>query len=257
MAEEIFDYILKNFEAIYKIRHREFNINYGIDEKSKIQIKKGNVNYFTRNEPYDIYGVIWKEWKGDKIPFLFDTESSEIIITQSENQIIIHYDIIASAFYLLSNWQEYISHEKDAYGRFKMTESIQSKLNFICKPVVNYYFDILKDALERAYNIELNQRLWEGKKIAVCLTHDIDLCESAWIQGSFRELLKGNIFTPLKLAMRKLFKRINGSNFRQIMTEKILMSIPRFFSCPSKAGKTEYLMQIIIFQNQNLKRHSA
>lgn len=238
MTEEIFNYILKNFEAIYRIEHGEFNINYGIDKKSKIQIKKGNVNYFNRREPLNLSDVIWKEWRGEKIPFLFDSNSVPIIVTHSENQVIINYDIIASSFYFLSNWQEYVSRDKDNYGRFRMTESIQYKLNFICKPVVNYYFDILKNVIEKAYNIKLYQSLWQGKKMAVCLTHDIDLCESAWIQGSFRELLKGNIFAPLKLAVGKLFANDGWFNFSEIVEiEKKFNSNSTFFFLPFKGRK--------------------
>lgn len=235
MEEEILKYILKNFEAIYGIKPGAFNIKYGIDKKSKIQIRKGSVNYFTTNEPFDLSGVLWKEWNGEKIPFLFDNDPAPAIYIQSANQVIINYDIIASAFYLLSNWQEYVSKNKDNYGRFRMTESIQHKLNFICKPVVNYYFDILKTAIEKSYNIKLDHGLWHGRKMAVCLTHDIDLCESAWIQGSFRELLKGNVFSPLKLVSGKLFGHDAWFNFKEILeTEKKYHSNSTFFFLPYK-----------------------
>jgi hypothetical protein len=236
--EKIFNYILKNFEAIYKIEIGEFNIKYGIDKESKIQIKTGNVNYFRSREPLDLSRVIWKDWNGEAIPFLFDSDSTASIITQSENQVVINYDIIASAFYFLSNWQEYVSRDKDIYGRFRMTESIQYKLNFICKPVVNYYFTILKYAIETAYNIRLKQSLWQGKKMAVCLTHDIDLCESAWIQGSFREVLKGNIIAPLKLSASKIFANDRWFNFSEIVeTEKRFSSNSTFFFLPYKGRK--------------------
>jgi hypothetical protein len=237
MTEEMFNYFLKNFEAIYNIEHGRFNISYGIDKNSVIQIKKGNVNWFNRQEPPDPAGVIWKEWNGEKIPFLFDSDSVPAIVTHSDKQVVINYDIIASGFCLLSNWQEYVSHDKDIYGRFRMTESIQYKLDFICKPVVNYYFDILKSAIETAYN-RIVQNLWQGKKMAVCLTHDIDLCESAWLQGSFRELLKGNIFTPLRLIASRLFGDDRWFNFREITeTEKKSGANSTFFFLPYKGKK--------------------
>jgi hypothetical protein len=238
MTEKIFSYIMKNFDLSCKIESNEFNINYGIDNKSKIQIKKGNVNYFNSKDTLDLSEVIWKEWEGEKIPFLFDSDMSAHIITNSEEQVIINYDIIASGFYFLSNWQEYVSRDKDIYGRFRMTESIQYKLNFICNPVVNYYFDILKNAIEKAYDIKLAKRLWGKGKMAVCLTHDIDLCESAWIQGSFRELLKGNIFAPLKLSLAKLFKNDAWFNFNEIVEiEKKFNANSSFFFLPFKGKK--------------------
>jgi hypothetical protein len=238
MTEKIFNYIMKNFEAAYRIESYEFNINYGIDYKSKVQIKKGNVNYFNTKETLDLSEVIWKEWKGAKIPFLFDSDSGANIITNSGDQVIINYDIFASGFYFFSNWQEYVCLDKDVYGRFRMTDSIQYKLNFICKPVVNYYFDIFKNAIEMAYNVRLKQKLWGGKKMSVCLTHDIDLCESAWIQGSFRELLKGNIFTPLKLSIAKLFGNDAWFNFSTIVEiEKKFNANSSFFFLPYKGKK--------------------
>jgi hypothetical protein len=238
MAEKIFNYILKNFEVVYGIEPGIFNINYGIDEKSKIQIKKGDVSFFMKKEPFDLAGVIWKEWNGEKLPFLFDSDSSAAILTQSEDMIIINYDIISSGFYLLSNWQEYLSCNKDSYGRFRVTESIQYKLDFICKPVVNYYFDILKNAIEKAYNIKINQKLWQGKTMAVCLTHDIDLCESAWIQGSFREFLHGNLFAPFKLVADKIFSNDSWFNFNEIVEiEKGFNSNSTFFFLPFKGKK--------------------
>jgi hypothetical protein len=238
MTETIFNYIMKNFEALYKIEHGKFNINYGIDGISKIQIKQGNINYFSVKETLDPGCAIWKDWNGEGIPFFFDSESSSSVITESGSHLIINYDIIASSFYFLSNWQEYVCSEADIYGRFIMTESIQYKLNFITKPVVNYYFDILKTAIERAYHIELIQTLWQGKKIAVCLTHDIDLCQSAWLQGSFRELLKGNIFTPFKLVASRLFSDDLWFNFQEIIEiEKRFDANSTFFFLPFKGRK--------------------
>lgn len=234
----MFKYFLKNFEAIYNIEHGRFDISYGIDKNSRIQVKKGNVKWFNSRDQVDLSGVIWKEWNGENIPFLFDSESLSPIISQSDYGVVINYDIISSGFYLLSNWQEYVSSDKDTYGRFRMTESIQFKLDIICKPVVNYYFDILKAAIEVAYDIKIVQNLWQGKKMAVCLTHDIDLCESAWLQGSFRELLKGNIFAPLKLVASRLFEDDRWFNFQDIIeTEKRSGANSTFFFLPYKGKK--------------------
>jgi hypothetical protein len=238
MPGKIFNYILKNFETAFNIDSNEFDIHYGIDKKSKIQIKIGNVAYFNRLEILDLSDVKWHEWKGEKIPFLFDAESFASIITNSESQVTINYDIIASSFYFLSNWQEHASKDKDIYGRFRMTESIQYKLDFISKPIVNYYFDILKCAIENAYDIKLKERLWEGKKMAICLTHDIDLCESAWIQGSYRELLKGNIYALLKLSWAKLFANDAWFNFSEIVEiEKRFNANSTFFFLAYKGSK--------------------
>ncbi len=217
IAVTIFNYVLKNFKAVYKIKSSEFDINYGINNSSRIQIRKGEISYFKGNKPLDLNTITRKEWNKTDIPFLFHSESAENILSVAEGRVVINYDIIASSFYYLSNWQEYVSQEKDKYGRFPFSQSIQYKLKTADIPVVNYYFDILKSAIEIGYNIKLNQNLWKGRNLAVCVTHDVDLCESAWIQGSYREIRRGNFLSPFKLLARKIFNDDEWFNFREII----------------------------------------
>jgi hypothetical protein len=202
---DIFDYVLKNFNTNFAITPGEFEISYGIDNKSRIQIWRNDNGYFDKNEPLNLNDPVWKEWNSISLPFLFDSSDTQSIISFNNNMVIINYDIIASSFFLLSNWQEYVCHKKDNHGRFLYSESIQQKLNITGKPVVNYYFDILKHAIQTGYNVELKNSLWGSKKFSVCVTHDIDLCESAWLQGSYREIRKGKIFSPFKLIAQKIF----------------------------------------------------
>ena len=201
---DILSYVLKNFFAVYKIKPMNIDIGYGTDEVGKIWIKRNDNHYFEYHEVLNLRNIIWKEWKKVKIPFLFDNKNTGDIISMNKGNIIINYDIVASSFYLLTNWQEYISQSKDDYGRFSYSDSLQYQLQISEIPVVNYYFDILRDAIETGYNINLIQDLWEKKSFSVCLTHDIDLCESAWIQGSYREFIKGRIFSPIKLITKKI-----------------------------------------------------
>jgi hypothetical protein len=215
--EDIFNYFIKNFNEIYRINPGEFKISYGIDNESIVQIARNDNDYFNRTEPLNISDIAWKEWRDTSIPFLFDYIDKENIITKSIDKVIINYDIIAAGFYLLSNWQEYVCGSKDMYGRFLFTESVQHQLKITEIPVVNYYFDILKNAIEIGYKIKLNNKLWDGKNLSVCITHDIDLCESAWLQGSYRELRKGHIFSPVKLIARKIFGTDEWFNFRKII----------------------------------------
>ena len=162
--------------------------------------------------------VILKEWKGFKIPFLFDQTTTETeILTSQNDQIFINYDIIASSFFFLSNWQEYVSEKKDKYNRFTYEHSIQNKLNIVDKPIVNYYFDILKTAIELGYQLELKNKLWGKHTFATCITHDIDNCKSAWIQGSYREIRNGNLLAPISLISKRIFSKDEWFNFDKII----------------------------------------
>jgi len=142
-----FQYIYSLFKKIYSVNNPSIEISYGLDNHSRIQIRKGNTEIFEKKEALkDGSSIILITWKNTEIPFFFDQSFPEII-TREKNFFIINYDIIASSFLLLSGWNEYFSEKKDHYGRFPYSESIQAKLGITQKPVVNYYFDILKTVI--------------------------------------------------------------------------------------------------------------
>ncbi|GAA4238514.1 hypothetical protein GCM10022291_29270 [Postechiella marina] len=58
------------------------------------------------------------------------------------------FDIFASAFYLLSRYEEYLPHVKDDYGRFLATESLGYKHGFLHQPVVDIWAYKFKEALQ-------------------------------------------------------------------------------------------------------------
>jgi hypothetical protein len=64
---------------------------------------------------------------------------------------------------------------------------------------VNYYFDILKRAIETAYDIRLNVRAWENAPYCICLTHDIDRAMTGWREDLASSIRKANIFNALKV----------------------------------------------------------
>jgi len=51
----------------------------------------------------------------------------------------IPFDIFAAAFYLITRYEEYLSHEKDEYGRYSHTNSIAYKQGFLHLPLVNFW----------------------------------------------------------------------------------------------------------------------
>lgn len=230
---EKFNYVISTFKMYYNYTAL-LEIGYGKGSNSKLEIENCNINWDLKQPKVtDTSKVIWKTWKGVQLPFLFDQTDKKEIIDIQNNKITINYDIIASAFYFLSNWQEYASNIKDKYGRFSYKESIQYKLNIADKPIVNYYFDILKSAIEKAYGTKLHHNFWDNKPFAVCITHDIDSCESAWIEGSYRDILKGNLFAPFKLIWKKLFTHDEWFNFDQILKlEKRFNATSSFYFLP-------------------------
>ncbi|MFS4417056.1 polysaccharide deacetylase family protein [Maribacter sp. 2307ULW6-5] len=49
------------------------------------------------------------------------------------------YDVFAASFYLLSRYEEYLPHEKDAHGRFSPKASLAHEHHFLQRPVVDIW----------------------------------------------------------------------------------------------------------------------
>ena len=84
----------------------------------------------------DINVQKWDDTKG----FFFSGDKSNL-----------PFDVFASAFYLLSRYEEYMPHVKDAYGRFLATESMAYKHDFLHQPVVDIWAYKFKAALKKYY----------------------------------------------------------------------------------------------------------
>ena len=68
--------------------------------------------------------------------------------------------------------------------------------------------------------------MWEENKFGVALTHDIDTCRSAWLEGSFSELKKKRFITIPKLILKHVLGKDDWFNFKtitQLRKEKIML----------------------------------
>ena len=104
--------------------------------------------------------------------------------------LIVYADIIASAFFMLSRYEEMVRPAvRDEHGRFPGKESIAGRMGFINRPIVDEYGKILRRWL-RSTGFEIPE---PGKSIKkIYLTHDLDMpffCRS-W-KSVIRELMRG------------------------------------------------------------------
>ncbi len=216
-------------------------MSYGIDRRSRVQITKTTSDFFAQKQPQP-ERLIWKDWHGTSLPLLFDVSSEKDWYTEdAQGKVLVHEDLIANAFYFLSGWQEYHSTTHDEFGRYPFAASLQAKHGFVTKPVVNYYFDILKEAVELAYGQKVELRDWNGKPFATCLTHDIDYCQSAWKVAGKPALQQGNIGRFLYLAWRKAKGKDAWYNFDQVQQElQKRNASATFFFLPEHAKSQGY-----------------
>lgn len=234
------NYIFSIFRKIYQLHDLFPDIAYGENNYAKIKIIPGNIEPLLEDKQVQIDPemIVWKSWKGKNIPFIFNSHEKDIF-TRAGDQWIINLDIIGSAFFLLSGWQDFHSSVRNRKGNFPYTASVQCQLDIIHIPVVNYYFDILKTVIEEAYEIHIKPFRWGESDFATFLSHDIDTCETAWMQGGYhaaRHLNFGSLFSLL-------WKKIRGKdawfNFDEILEmEKEFHATSTFYFIGRK-GKSQ------------------
>ena len=136
----------------------------------------------------------FRDWAGQRVPFFFDPQPELPLLELGTGGATIHADLISAAFYLLSGWQEYFSDARDRHGRFPYAASVQQQFGFVALPVVNYYFDVLRTAVEHVSGQPLRPRRWAGgAPFAAFITHDIDLLRSAWKAPAKAALQQGQL----------------------------------------------------------------
>ncbi len=192
----------KNIEYIIQFlirdEHNAHHVGYCNDKTqwSKYKVVIVPSNFFND----DIYGtkksmpsLPLQEIEG--IPLLFGTPKIEKI----ENTIICHADLIASTYFLISRYEEYINptSNRDTHGRYIGKLSIPTKANFIHRPIIEEYGQLLRNLLEQT---DITLPPIPQKINHIYLTHDVDsITNYRRLRGLIGGLLRReNITTILK-----------------------------------------------------------
>jgi hypothetical protein len=83
------------------------------------------------------------------------------------------FDPFAATFYLVSRYEEYLPHLRDAHDRYDTTESLAYQKGFLQKPLVNIWSFLLRDLLKKRYP----ELVFPERKYRYISTIDID---NAW-----------------------------------------------------------------------------
>jgi hypothetical protein len=104
-----------------------------------------------------------------KIPFLFGAPDIERI----GDTIVVHADLVASAYFLLSRYEEILHRDiRDKHGRFPGCKSLPQRAGFIDRPVVDEYGKLLRKCLNDN-GVNVDELFPFIRKIN--LTHDVDV----------------------------------------------------------------------------------
>jgi hypothetical protein len=107
-----------------------------------------------------------KQW--NEVPVLFGEDITEKV----DNTFIIHADIIAGTYFLISRYEEMVRYKlRDSHGRFPGKESLPYKAGFIDRPIIEEWGVQLRIMMREA-GLEVSE---PPRKISrIYLTHDVD-----------------------------------------------------------------------------------
>ena len=101
------------------------------------------------------------------VPLLF----GKPLVERRDNALIVHADIIASAYFLLTRYEEWVrSDVRDEHGRFPGKESLPARAGFLDRPIVDEYAGLLRKWAKEV-GVEIPS---PNRKFSVLLTHDVD-----------------------------------------------------------------------------------
>ena len=116
----------------------------------------------------------------------------------------INYDIFAAIFYMVTRYEEYLPFEPDTNGRFKSSDSLAAKHNFLQKPVVNTWVHELACLLQKKYP----GLLIINKSFSAIVTYDIDVAYQFRGRG-FPGIVLSCLKDLVTLNYKRLVERIN------------------------------------------------
>jgi len=143
--------------------------------------------FYSRKEIYPVEHVNLVKYQDEYIPVLFSKQGE--IFRYTSNSIRIRKDIISSAFYFLSCWQEYASPaEISPSSQYDYYKSFQYRFGFTDIPPVDRYCEILANVLKKAFPEFIISNIWpEGKKYAVSLSHNVEYW-NVWTKNFIDEI---------------------------------------------------------------------
>lgn len=139
-----------------------------------IKYREDTADFFEKRELYPLDMVNFRQYKKEYIPFLFSADGP--IFAFDVGCCVFRKDIIASGFYFLTCWHEYILGFHGAKkGRVDYRQSLQYRWDFTEVPVVDVYCQMLLFSISQYLPEYVREVYWnERKRFCVSLSHDID-----------------------------------------------------------------------------------
>ncbi len=91
-----------------------------------------------------------KDIQTQELTFLEDEDPVAFFPVYGEKTSL-KFDPFAASFYLVSRYEEYLPFVRDEYGRFQARDSIAWKMDFLDKPVVNIWSELIADLIRKKW----------------------------------------------------------------------------------------------------------
>ncbi len=173
--------------------------------------------------------------KENDIPILYG--DGKILLNESKGSkiLICNIDIFASSFFMLTRWEEFVNKARNLHGNFPAYESIAYKYNFLGRPIVNEYVEMLWQMM-KVLGCKQKRRKNNFKYV---LTHDVD------------NVLK---FPKLKSGIKNIYRNLFYKKNFKFVAEDIYQKITVHLNLQNDPYDTfDYLMDIS--EKLNVKSH--
>ena len=203
------EYILFHFETLYRVPE-EIRVDLRNEQPEKLVWPDKGEEFFSKDKPFQL-DAREEMWLDRKIFLPFSSDQEQIIEIRG-NKASLCFDVFTSSFMILSGWQE--DRQNDVGSRITAKNLWQNRYKCVRLPIVNYFFDILKTALEQAWNVEIPLR---SKRTSVFMSHDIVKVNSGWKNAIEDEMKSFNIGNIMYLMIRKISGKDIWKNLEYIM----------------------------------------
>jgi hypothetical protein len=184
------------------------------------------------------------------------------------NHIHLNLDIFGSAFFMLSRYEEVITKDRDGHGRFPAYLSHAYKNNYLNRPLVDEYVEILKKCIIMLWpDLKFKER-----KFSTNVSHDVDQVSRYQTRSNFyqylraiggdlsRGFIKDLIYSPLSYFYNQenipLYDPYNTFNWlMDISEENNIKSTFNFICGKSSKNNAEYHIEDNRIKNLIRKIH--
>jgi hypothetical protein len=173
-------------------------------EKINYSNTKFNDEFFIKATP------LLSEIAIEKKDILVGEKQGTKVLFPADDSCDLGFDIFSAVFYMLSRYEEYLPFTPDVYGRFKGSDSLSFQNDFLQKPVVNIWIDILKKALLQRFP---SLKVQTGSFDAI-VTYDIDIAYKFKGRNFFRTL-GSTVKDVFKFDFKNILERIKTLSKRK------------------------------------------